>query len=425
MSIQQSLFAGRFSEHDSISVDRFLEDLKAFTWKGHPTSTSTYECGESNCAVPVFTNEFWTSRQRAASSLHEISYRACFKPQLPAFFVERLTRPDDVVYDPFAGRGTTLIESALLGRTAAGTDVNPLSATLILPRLAPPAIAGVVERLAQIDLRYSGKPPEDLLAFYHPDTLAEICALREYLLDRAKTATSDALDNWIRMVAVNRLTGHSSGFLSVYTLPPNQAVTVEAQQKINSDRKQSPPRRDLRKVIARKSNSLLADVDDATRRVLAQSHRRARFRVGSCTDTGWAAESVHFIVTSPPFLDVVDYATDNWLRGWFCDIDTTQVPIEIHRNVNAWAAFIERAFREFARLLKPGGFVAFEVGEVRRGTIQLETTVVPRGMAAGLLPVCIVVNEQSFTKTANIWGVRNNAKGTNTNRIVVFQKPRP
>jgi hypothetical protein len=30
-----------------------------------------------------------------------------------------------------------------------------------------------------------------------------------------------------------------------------------------------------------------------------------------------------------------------------------------------------------------------------------------------------------FTKTANIWGVRNNAKGTNSNRIVVFQAACP
>ena len=48
----------------------------------------------------------------------------------------------------------------------------------------------------------------------------------------------------------------------------------------------------------------------------------------------------------------------------------------------------------------------------------------PRGVAAGLTPVCMLVNQQEFTKTANIWGVSNNAKGTNSNRIVVFQKPR-
>ena len=34
--------------------------------------------------VPVYEAELWTSRQRQASPIHEISYRACFKPQLPA-----------------------------------------------------------------------------------------------------------------------------------------------------------------------------------------------------------------------------------------------------------------------------------------------------------------------------------------------------
>lgn len=33
-----------------------------------------------------------------------------------------------------------------------------------------------------------------------------------------------------------------------------------------------------------------------------------------------------------------------------------------------------------------------------------------------------MINKQTFTKTANIWGISNNNKGTNTNRIVVFQK---
>src|SRR5882724_7060340 len=61
--------------------------------------------------VPTYVNEFWTSRQRAANSLHEVSYRACFKPQLPRFFIKRLTEPDEVVYDPFMGRGTTVIEA--------------------------------------------------------------------------------------------------------------------------------------------------------------------------------------------------------------------------------------------------------------------------------------------------------------------------
>ena len=33
-----------------------------------------------------------------------------------------------------------------------------------------------------------------------------------------------------------------------------------------------------------------------------------------------------------------------------------------------------------------------------------------------------LINKQSFTKTSNAWGIKNNSKGTNTNRVVIFQK---
>jgi len=73
-------------------------------------------------------------------------------------------------------------------------------------------------------------------------------------------------------------------------------------------------------------------------------------------------------------------------------------------------------------VLRPGGRVAFEVGEIRRGEIKLEETVLGCGLEAGLRPELILINDQEFTKTANCWGVDNNAKGTNTNRIVLFRK---
>ncbi|MBI2865758.1 MAG: hypothetical protein HYX99_00140 [Chloroflexi bacterium] len=58
---------------------------------------------------PKYINEYWTAQQRQANPLHEIAYRACFIPQLPRFFIELFTRTGDVVYDPFAGRGTTAL----------------------------------------------------------------------------------------------------------------------------------------------------------------------------------------------------------------------------------------------------------------------------------------------------------------------------
>lgn len=374
--------------------------------------------------MPMLANEFWTSKQRAAHSLHEISYRACFKPQLPAFFIDRLTAEGDRVYDPFMGRGTTLLEAALRGRLPAGCDVNPLSAVLVGPRLAPPSLPAIEARLAGLDLGQASEAPEDLLAFYHPETLAEICALKEYFLSREQAGSLDAVDRWIRMVAINRLTGHSPGFLSVRTMPPNQAVSVRSQRKINERRQQVPPRRDVTGLILRKSRSLLKDVGLADVAALGKRAGGALLLTQDSRQTPqMASGSVALAVTSPPFLDVVDYATDNWLRCWFIGLDAGAVPITMLKRLEDWQAHMTQVFRELARVLRPGGHVAFEVGEVRGGKLRLEEAVVPCVVEAGLEPLFVLVNQQEFTKTANCWGVDNNAKGTNTNRIVLARRP--
>jgi len=366
--------------------------------------------------VPVYENEFWTAKQRQAHPLHEVSYRACFKPQLPRFFIEAFTRPGACVYDPFAGRGTTLIEAALLGRRPIGYDVNPLSRLLIAPRLGPPSIADVAERLDELEraLPASADAPDDLLAFYHPGTLRDIARLRTHFLQHP----GDAVDAWIRMVCLNRLTGHSNGFFSVYTLPPNQATSAMRQRKINDARGQVPPRRDVFEIVLRKTKTLLKAPLPA-----GLGMADARILTGPAERTPDIADaSVDLIVTSPPFLDVVDYPTDNWLRCWFAGIDAEAVPITLHRSLADWERFIASCFREFARIVRPGGKVAFEVGEVRGGTLALEHTVLAAAAGLPFEPLAVMINRQVFTKTAQCWGVDNNAKGTNSNRIVVFER---
>jgi hypothetical protein len=403
-------------------VAAFHDDLAGFRDpSGHPTLVE-----DTAGPIPIrrYTGEFWTSRQRQASSLHEISYRACFKPQLPRFFIERLTQTGDVVYDPFSGRGTTAIETGLLGRQVIVNDANPLSRILTEPRFFPPTIEEVAARLEAIP-RNGDRADCDLSMFYHPGTECEIVALRRYLSGRREDGTSDAVDRWIGMVATNRLTGHSSGFFSVYTLPPNQAVSRKSQERINRKRCQVPEYRDTHMLILRKTKSLIAGLSSAERTNLNRAGASARFFTGDARKTpGIASNTVQLTVTSPPFLDIVQYRDDNWLRCWFCGLDGDAIghTITMARTVTEWEAVMGAVFRELFRITAPGGYVAFEVGEVRKKTVRLEEHVVPPGLAAGFSCEGIIINQQVFSKTSNIWGVGNNESGTNTNRIVVFYK---
>ena len=90
--------------------------IKEFTLEGEninlfeDASSTEVEYVEINkMKIPRFVNEFWTSKQRQASSLHEVSYRACFKPQLPRFFINLLTKKAIRYMTPF-GEGTTVTE---------------------------------------------------------------------------------------------------------------------------------------------------------------------------------------------------------------------------------------------------------------------------------------------------------------------------
>jgi hypothetical protein len=510
--------------------------------------------------LPTFTRQFFTSRQRMANRLHEVPYFACFKPALPRFFIKQMTEPGDVVFDPFMGRGTTIIEAALLGRIPYGNDANRLSLYLAEPRLQPPTLEEVGKRLEEmsIDERFDWHPYLlDFRPFYTRQTFAKLCALRKRLLDRSKAKALDQLDSWIRMVVMTRLTGHSSGFLSRHSLPPNLTASPRSQREINKgvyrfspeevhkpvdlaykllasvgkrtvnldlsdlqiqelqkallDYKSAPPYKqkgkqkakphqvqielaeilscaiesgsgvdayaskvaiparapsgngtlvvkgidlylarrqvlldvfpqelrhneklkdrhrpkpkDVRLIILKKTKSLLAKCGRAVRRHLQAVAADRILLTGPADYTPQIEnDSVSLVVTSPPFLDVVDYWKETWLRCWFGGIAPDRKAIT-NAGLAPWQKCMTSVFKELFRVVRPGGHVVFEVGEAGPEKTKLETALVPCAVLSGFEPLLIMVNRHKFWKTTRgINGCESN-DGTNTNRIVIFRKP--
>ena len=399
----------------AVSIEKAKAVISDFVLEDKGTSIDELTLGSDKYVK--FVNEFWTAKQRQANSIHEISYRACYKPQLPRFFIDIFTKEGDVVYDPFAGRGTTLIEAALMRRKVVSNDANPLSRLLVEPRLNIPTIEEIEYRLDSIKLEKS-KSDIDLSMFFHRDTESEIISLKNQL-------GASSIDNWIRMVATNRLTGHSAGFFSGYTLPPNQAASQKSQKVINERLGIAPPYKNTKEIILKKSKSLQRNLNSRIVEELEMIGQSAIFSDEDSSDTPHILDSsINLTVTSPPFLNIVKYTDDNWLRCWFNDIDVSEVEkkISLCRDVGTWSDMMGSVFDELHRVTVPGGWVAFEVGEVNNGKVKLDEYVVPLGIESGFTCAGVMVNSQDFTKTSNIWGVDNMKTGTNTNRIVLFNK---
>lgn len=376
--------------------------------------------------VPRIYDEFWTSKQRQMHSLHySNSYRASFKPELPEFFISKYTSPGDVVGDPFGGRGTTALQAALNNRIAYSNDVSPLSERLAYPKLHPVTIEQIEKRLKQIDLTADVdlSNEEDMSMFYHPDTYREIINLRNYL----KTHRDD-VDRFIEMVAISRLHGHSNGFFSAYSFP-QISIPKYRQAKINENRGVQPDYRDIKSRILKKAKENLKSGNLEALKKISKKHI---FTTGDSRKlNGWKDRSVSLVVTSPPFLNQVDYVQDTWIENWFCGIPREAVDGKIVQtpNLSEWAQFISDTLTELHRVIIPGGILAMEVGEVKYQGQILNLDEIVLGLTCArdrnmnqFKVREIYVQSQQFTKLANCFNVTNNTKGTNTNRILLMER---
>jgi DNA modification methylase len=367
--------------------------------------------------------EFWTSKQRQSHSLHyAVSYRASFKPELPSFFFsEFLKKKGSVVFDPFGGRGTTAIQANLEGHYAIHNDVNPLSIFLAQSRSTIPSQESLISTLDKCDLTKKTPDEEldkDLLAFYHKDTLREIKNFRNFCNDNPNPNT-----NFLKLVALSRLHGHSPGFFSVYSFP--QLSIPSVQQYKNNIKKGIEP--EYRSILPRIVSKLKRDLSDQLPPFYHEFSSKNQYYLSSTVDLNLIpSESADLLVTSPPFLDKVDYKNDNWIRHWFLGIpDEETNKISMFSSIDEWSEFMSQTLKSSARILKKNSYLVIEVGEVKKGKffIPLDDYIVEAGIKAGLNWSRTYVNTQKFTKLSNCWNVSNNEKGTNSNRCVVLQKP--
>lgn len=434
----------RLPERSKKTNQSVLEDRNTVTTTGtgserafNATSTRTEQQSlnsslenESNF-LHVYSGEHWTARQRQMHPVHyTVSYRASFKPELPDFFIQKYLSEKGRVFDPFGGRGTTAIQANLLGHTAIHNDLNPVAVFLAYARKEIPDFEVLARKLQEIELPGRKQPSEDeaerLLPFFHERTLSELLELRSIILDNYGSNKEDGSLNYIALTALSRLHGHSDGFFSVYSFP-QISVRPGSQRRTNMRRKQIPEYKGIKdRILKKMKRDLSRPLPDFYNSITKENVYL------NCDVTALDIESnsVDLIVTSPPFLDKVDYLQDNWMRSWFLGLEevTDNLSLSVTPDLSLWLSFMKRSLIEMGRVLKKGKRAVIEVGEIifqgRQHNLEQELiSLLPLQVEGGEIHAEeVYLNIQQFTKLANCWDIKNNEKGTNSNRCLVIRK---
>jgi DNA modification methylase len=109
-------------------------------------------------------------------------YLGKFVPQLAEVFLGRYAKPGQLVWDPFAGSGTTLVEANAFGARAAGCDVSAFNCLLMRAKTGAYDSADLLADVVKLSEGAAGKTrlPRSpyLRAWFAPRSLAELVSFR-------------------------------------------------------------------------------------------------------------------------------------------------------------------------------------------------------------------------------------------------------
>ena len=310
------------------------------------------------------------------------AYPARMHPGTARRIVGALSRPGDVVLDPFCGSGTVLVEARIAGRVACGADVHPLAVRLAtlktanLPRSFAADLVRTASRVAGRAIARARESRGDRIpgfqaarSFWQPHVARDLLSLQAAIRETPSGPVRDALWLVLSSLAVKVSDRASDTDARV----SEKRIAAGAATRLFADKA-----RELARSLEAVSK-VPAGTPPAT---VSARDARARSAVPDA--------SVALVLTSPPYPGTYDYSDHHAMRVWLLGLDaSTASAAEIgarRRGGRGWGEGIAAAMREIARVLVRGGHVVLEVGDGIEGDRPVDAAHAVRdaGTAAGL-----------------------------------------
>jgi len=344
-----------------------------------------------NCnseVIQQLNNIDWSFPGLGNNGIHSFHwYPATYLSAIPGTLIPLFSQEGETVLDPFCGSGTSGVEAIRLGRKFIGMDTNPIALLISNAKISFPDPAAFLEQVKNIVRKSEGlfaqsnvpdhPRQEELLGWYHPNTLLGLNGILSLILGVKDTSIQMALLAVFSGILKNCSSqGKHWGWVCDNVKPKPYEIT-------NKD------------AVSAFSNAAIfyiensAHLYEATNIHIEISRNelslRASLQQGSCIKNMelMADSSVDFIVTSPPYYGVADYVKSQRLSYLWLDRDelsehmlgfrdferlrATETGARSNRSRatshSSYIDFMGVFFTQSNRLLRPDRHIALVVGE--------------------------------------------------------------
>jgi hypothetical protein len=292
-------------------------------------------------------------------------------------WIGRLTRPHDVVLDPFSGRGTTALQAVLMGRQAVACDVNDVAFCLTKAKTNPPTLPTLRRRITCLERDFDARKWRNRAAqcgeFFHNafarQPLQQLLYLRATLVWR-----TSSLDAMVASLVLGSLHGEMDK--SKYYLSNQMPRTISTKPAYSirfwHERRLKPPQRDVFEVLRCRAAFRYESPPPIGKAVVLHCDMR---------ELPWVRErlpsTIRCAITSPPYFDVTNFEEDQWLRLWFLGGPPYPTRNRVSRDDrhsfedNYWR-FIADMWRSLGAILCPRAHVVVRIGSPRWPPGRLE-----------------------------------------------------
>jgi DNA modification methylase len=345
-------------------------------------------------------------------SLHRLApYIGGFPPALAHYFIRRFSEVGETVLDPFCGGGTTPLESALLKRKALGNDSFSYAYTLSTAKCNPlnkndfeDYLDGKKIAAKSVDNRnLKLLDNDDLKIFYSDYTLDQILRLREVVSEKDSKKA-----HYLKAIICGILHGPSQIYLSIQT-KDTYSGTANYVKKYAENNNLTKPKRNIWPNALRKQDMVLEDW------VPPWMSEMTNITQTDARNLKFSNEKADLILTSPPYMQTLDYSWNNWLRLWWLDKDRKkeQNNLDITQDTTKYRDFMRTCLSEMYRILKPDSVAVLVVGDITKHLTNRKETLNVAGYIA---------DEARENTSFDVHGIIDDSYGINSRSYVTFNR---